>query len=122
VLPAALSISRHIKQDARAILKVESMPDFWKAVAGAIGSVVGACIAFVGVWLTQRSTAEREERKSDQEKEAALRAQALQFITDVVSAARAMSALTYYASALPKGAPDSRHESRNMRRRLPCSW
>jgi hypothetical protein len=68
------------------------MSDFWKAVAGTIGSIIGAGIAFVGVWLTQRSTAQREERKANQEKEAALRAQALQFITDVVSAARAMSA------------------------------
>lgn len=72
-------------------------------VGGAIGSIVGACIAFIGVWLTQRWTAEREKRKSDQEKEIALRAQALQFITDVVSAAHLMSSLTYYASATVDG-------------------
>ena len=78
------------------------MPDFWKAVAGAVGSIVGACIAFAGVWLTQRLTAKREERQSDQEKEAVLRAQALQFITDVVSAAQVMSTLTYYAGASVK--------------------
>lgn len=92
-------------------------PDVLKALLGgvgsAVGTIIGAGIAFGGVWLTQRATETREERKSELEKEAALRKEALQFISDVVAAARAMSSLTYYAHARAKN--DTRFDELDRR-------